>query len=285
MTTNPNSLIGLGQPLVTARSAELFAWGPDQVLKLFRPSFSGETARWEQINIEEAHRLGATSVSCSGAVQIEGRTGLILRRIEGGTLTSAADSNPLKLFSIPKTLAQLHAQVHAAHTDRLQDIKAVVEQCLSLPSMAFLSADQKAAFRRYLAALPDGNTLLHMDFHTDNILGRNSAETIIDWATAARGAVGADLAMTYFLFHEAELFPGISKAREMLYNTLRKFIYRRYFDHYLQVKQLDATGVMRQIHAWYLPILVCRLATWEAPTEVARLQKKIATGVNALASA
>lgn len=274
----------LGTPWVTARSAELFDWAPDQVLKLFHPGFSADAAHWEKENLQEAHALGVTQVRCFGELEIEERRGLILKKIPGKTLTAWADTNPLNFFALPRVLARLHVQVHGGETQKLRDIKTIINECLTLPSMDFLSDGHKDGLRSYMATLPDGHTLLHLDFHTDNILKSKELETVIDWATAARGAVGADLAMTYFLFTEAELFPGITRFQEILYNTARKFIYRRYFQHYLALRGLEASEVMSQIRAWYLPIIVYRLATWQATTEVSRLQKKILEAVHALPS-
>jgi len=284
MHTNNKTRHSLGTPWVTARSAELFDWEPGQVLKLFHPGFSADAAHWEKENLQEAHALGVTQVRCYGEVEIDGRRGLILQKIQGKTLTAWADTNPLNLFALPSALARLHAQVHGGETKKLRDIKTIIGECLALPSMDFLSVGDKDALRRYVAQLPDGHTLLHLDFHTDNILKSKEVETVIDWATAARGAVGADLAMTYFLFNEAELFPGITRFQEILYNTARKFIYQRYLRHYLALRGLEAGEVMAQILAWYLPIVVYRLATWQASTEVARLQKKILEAVHALPS-
>ena len=285
MDTNKKTLHSLGAPWVTARSAELFDWEPGQVLKLFHTGFSADAAHWERENLQEAYALGVTQVRCYGEVEIEGRRGLILQKVPGKTLTSWADTNPLNFFALPNALARLHAQVHGGETQKLRDIKTIIGECLAMPSMDFLSANDKDALLSYVARLPNGNTLLHLDFHTDNVLKSQEFETVIDWATAARGAVGADLAMTYFLFNEAELFPGITRFQEILYNTARKFIYRRYLRHYLALRGLESADVMAQIEAWYLPIVVYRLATWQASTEVARLQKKILEAVHALPAA
>lgn len=273
----------LGQPLVTARSAEIYPLPAQRILKLFHAVVSAETARRERANAEEAHAKGATRIRCYGEVEVGGRHGIIMSRIDGTTLTKSPDSNPLNLFRIPRTLARLHASIHTVHTDKLQDVREMIAKYLDQPQMSFLSTADRAHAREYLLALPDGNSLLHMDFHTDNILVAHNEATVIDWATAARGDAGADLAMTYFLFHEAELFPGITKAQEMLYNTLRKLIYRRYERYYKEIRDISTERFHTAIRRWYMPVLICRLATWEAPTEVGRLRRKIHDCISALA--
>ncbi len=272
----------LGKPLVTARSAEIYPLSAQRVLKLFHPVVSSEIARWERINAEEAHAKGATEICCHGEVEVGGRYGIIMSRIDGTTLTKSPDSNPLNLFRIPQTLARLHANVHTSHTDKLQDVRQVIAQYLDQEPMSYLSSADRARAREYVLSLPNGNSLLHMDFHTDNILVSAGEATVIDWATAARGDAGADLAMTYFLFHEAELFPGITKFQEMLYNATRKMIYRSYERHYQRIRNISSSEFHAAIQRWYMPALICRLATWEAPTEVARLRKKIQDCISTL---
>lgn len=275
MSESPQTLAQLGEPIVAARSAEIYHWRPQQILKLFREDFCHKSADQERLNAEEAYALGATLIECIEAVELNGRRGIVMKRLDGKTLTAIVDDNPLNVFRLPRTLARLHVQVHQANTQKLPDIRGIISDYLNAEVMSFLTAEEKNKAQRYLQSLPDGNTLLHMDFHTENILVSNDQETVIDWATAARGHVGADLAMTWFLFHEAELFPGISKAQELLYNSLRRIIYRYYRKHYQNIQGLTHSELQQVIDRWYLAAIICRLAMWSAPSEVDRLQKKI----------
>ncbi|WP_108124703.1 aminoglycoside phosphotransferase family protein [Saccharospirillum mangrovi] len=282
MTTQSLTMTDLGQPLVSARSADIYAWQAGQIVKLFHAEYDQSMADLERRNAEEAHAKGATAIECLGMVNLDGRFGLVMNRIDGTTLTGSLDHNPLNFLSIPRRMAVQHARVHAAETDQLPDVKSQIHQHIDTAALDFLSDAQRARLHRYLDQLPDGNTLLHMDFHTENILVNPHLETVIDWATAARGHVGADLAMTHFLFHEAELFPGISKFKEWLYGRFRLNIYRRYFKHYARLRQLDPAWINQQIDAWMLPIRASRLALWQAPTEIEPLQQQIRAGIEAL---
>ncbi|MAD43429.1 MAG: phosphotransferase [Oceanospirillaceae bacterium] len=277
---HPTSLAELGTPLVSARSAEIYHWQSGQIVKLFRADFCRNSARQEHINADEAHRQGATHIECLGEVTIEGRTGIIMKRLDGTTLTAAADRNPLNIIAVPRTLARLHAKVHDTQTQVMQDIRLMIRDYLDHPALAFLSAEERARAASYLQTLPDGDSILHMDFHTENILVNRQTETVIDWATAARGHAGADMAMTWFLFHEAELFPGISRAQTIFYNLMRRLIYRRYIRHYANIRQLTKSRINQDIERWYPAALICRLAMWSAPSEVAPLRKKIRGLIN-----
>ena len=281
----PATLSELGSPLVSARSAEIYHWQDGEILKLFRAGFCENSARQEKLNAEEAHRQGATSIECLGQVSIENRSGIVMKRLDGRTLTERADANPLHIWGLPYTLARLHADVHNARSEKMQDIRQIIAGFLQHSAMDFLTSAEKQTALAYLADLPDGNAILHMDFHTGNILVNARTETVIDWATAARGDAGADIAMTCFLFNEAELFPGISKAQEVFYNLMRRMIYRRYFRHYLRIRKLNKEKVKQDIDLWYPAVLICRLALWSAPTEIKPLQQKIRQRLQGLSTA
>ena len=279
------SLSSLGQPLVTARSAQIYAWPEQRILKLFHASVNRAAARRERVNANEAHALGATQVRCFDEVDVEGRYGIVMSRLQGCTLTKSTDANPLNLVRIPGTLARLHAQMHDAQTQALQDVRQVIADFLDHPALGFLTTAEREKVRRHILQLPNGQALLHMDFHTDNILVSGTEATVIDWATAARGDAGADLAMTCFLFNEAELFPGITRFQAWLYNVLRKGIYRGYVRRYRALRGLSREDFDAVIARWYLPVLIFRLASWQAPTEVQPLQAKIRTGIARLPEA
>lgn len=279
------TLSSLGPPLVTARSAAIYAWPEQRILKLFHASVSTTQAQRERMNATEAHALGATQVRCFDEVEVEGRYGIVMSRLDGCTLTKSTDTNPLNLLRIPGTLARLQAQMHGVKTTQLQDVREVIAGLLDHPALAFLSAPEREKMRRYLVQLPDGQALLHMDFHTDNILVSGREATVIDWATAARGDAGADLAMTCFLFNEAELFPGITRFQAWLYNVLRQGIYRAYARRYRALCGLSREAFDATIERWYLPALIFRLASWQAPTEVQPLQARIRQGIARLPEA
>lgn len=279
MRESPVSLECLGAPLVSARSAQIYPWASGQVLKLFYAHVAPNNARWERINAQQAHAQGATRIECLGEVELAGRYGIILSRIDGTTLTASGERNPLNILRMGRLLASQHWQVHQARSEQLQSIKSLLIEHLAGSALAFLSRAEQATMAAYVQALPDDNRLLHLDFHTDNILIDGHGATVIDWATAASGDIGADIAMSYFLFNEAELFPGISKVQAWLYGSLRRFIYRGYRRHYLHLMGISQEQFAAHLKRWYLPMLIYRLALWQAPTEVARLQQQIRAGI------
>ena len=282
MTSRYQHLNDLGQPITIARSAEIYDLGNNKVLKLFHANISDDAAKWEFRNATEAYALDEDSsllsrIKLHGEVSIDGRYGIIMDFINGKTLTQNIEKNPLRVVGYSQRLAKTHVAMHAMKADGLRDIREIISAYLDDQSMQFLSTRQKAACRRYLSHLPKGNALIHMDFHTDNVLVTPYKDIAIDWATGAKGDRSADLAMTYFLFNEAELYPGISKFQEVLYSLFRRTIYKAYFKHYAALAGVSQRELNNQMAQWKLAILIARLVTCQAPSEIDVLQRKISS--------
>ena len=112
--------------------------------------------------------------------------------------------------------------------------------------MAFLTPEEKSRAAGYLRSLPDDDTVLHLDFHTGNVLVDKSGECkIIDWMTAARGNRAVEEALMEFFFSEAELFPEASKAKIALFSAIRGSIGKSFFKEYQKLSPLSALILRR----------------------------------------
>ncbi len=261
----------LSSPIALGRSAQIYAFENNRVLKLFWDTIPDQEIQAEFRNTCEASDLGVCSMDCHAKVIAQNRSGIVLDRIDGISLTRMPEKNPLYFFKLPNILADLHLQLHQARTEKLPDIRLVASQTLDRTPLQFLGPDQKAQTRQTIEALPEGETLLHMDFHPENVLVSDTDLVPIDWMTAARGVPAADVAATVFLLRDAELMPGISKAKETFYEIVRRYILKKYLKCYLSQSGLS----MKAIDLWRLPILVLRLGLWDIDSERDRLKSEI----------
>lgn len=266
------SLKNLGEPIFTSRSSEIFNWEDDKLLKLFRPEVDHELIINEEINTRETFNSGVSKVECFGRVKVDEREGIIIRRVPGKTLISLAGSKPLTAFAVHELMADLQIAMHCAHNDKIRNYKQFVIDALDSEPMSFLSAEEKAICTDKLEALPDGDSILHLDFHPDNIMSDGKYDTtIIDWMTAASGAPAADVAATLFLLNEGEMIPGMSKLAAMVLEAIRKLVCKKYYASYK--KKTGMTDA--EIAVWRLPFLIFRLSIWNIESEIKSLQEKI----------
>ncbi|TGK85546.1 phosphotransferase [Leptospira bourretii] len=265
------SMKSLGKPFAIGRSADLFALPENQILKLFFPEANESEIDLEVENSVEANRKGASRMRCYGKAKVENRFGIIFDRLNGISLTKLPDKNPLELFRIAGKLARLHYGIHQIESERFKDIKEILKHCLDSKPLSFLNADEKEIVKSYIAGLPNGNSILHLDFHPENVIVEGKDEIIIDWMTAAKGNPAADVAFTYLLFTDGELWPGTPKLKIIFYTIIRKFILSGYLKVYKSLSGMTDA----QISAWRLPALILRLGLWNIESERESLKAQI----------
>lgn len=261
----------MGEPVSRGRSAEIYPFGEDRVVKLYFPDFPESDVDLEFHNTVEAFKQGCTPMECFGKVRSGDRFGIILKRLNGISLTKMPEKNPLILFKAGKLIASEHARVQKCDGSALTDLRDKAAKCLDGEMFAFLSDADRKKIADYIPALPAGNAFIHLDFHTENILMTADGPVVIDWMTAAKGVPAAEVAMMEFLHSHAELFPGSSKAQLAFYTAVRSFIYKSFLKNYVKITGFDT----RDIAPWRIVALVLRLGLWNIASEKEYLEGEI----------
>jgi len=258
------------------RSADIIPYEEGKVVKLFLADFPRDMIDIECKNTIEAHALGCTPMQCYGKVEMDGRTGIVLDWVKGVPMTKAAEKNPSILLKSGQMLAEQHVLVHSKQSDKLRDVRKVALAFLDDEPLEVLTEEERARAKRYIEGLPEGHTVLHLDFHTENVMVDGRDCVTIDWLTAARGFPEVEIGVMDYLFHHGLLFPGISKLQEIFYTTVRSFVYRGYIKHYLKASGINKDDVRK----WKLVSLIIRRRVWahefEKPTLTEQMKACIA---------
>ena len=204
----------MGEHFARGRSAEIFRTEDGKILKLFFPDYPREYAEKEYKNTKIAASLGCTGMQVYDMVERGGRFGFVMDCIDGVSQNDMPGKKPAYLFEAGKDLARCHVRVQKAHTRELDDVREVCLGILGEDCMAFLTQEEKSRAAGYLRSLPDDDTVLHLDFHTGNVLVDKSGECkIIDWMTAARGNRSKNCPLfRHPRLHREELFQGVPEA-------------------------------------------------------------------------
>lgn len=242
------ALIGRG------RTAEVYAWGNDQILKLYQERMPRHVVEQEFNLTRAAQSAGIPVPVTDRLIEADGRYGIIFERLAGPSMLKTLAAQPWRIIASARQLAELHAQIHSctAPADlptQRQQIEKGIQAANDLP------ADIKEASLSCLAHLPEGYSFCHGDFHPDNIIITSRGPVIIDWMTGTRGNPLADVCRTSLLFSTTGLPPGSPLHLRLLVNASRTVIETVYLNRYLQLHPASR----QQIDAWQLPLMAARL--------------------------
>jgi uncharacterized protein (TIGR02172 family) len=257
----------LGQPIALGRTAEIYAWHNDQVLKLFYDWFGLENVETERRISQSVHASGLPTPEVGEIISMDGRYGLLYERVDGISMWKMLQHKPWNALRYCRRMAELQVAVHnsvipTSVPSQRQALEKNICEARALPD----GLRQKTLAA--LASLPDGNQLCHGDYWPSNILVTGKGEIIIDWFRASYGNPLADLARTTNLqlgftrtrqSQRPFLSFGSSNLDHFKNSLLRSFcrmIYPIYIHYYFEI----SPGGEREYRCWLPIVAAARLA-------------------------
>lgn len=107
---------------------------------------------------------------------------LVLEKVEGPTMWRAATGDPSTVPAHASALARLHAELHE------------IDAPDGLP------------------AVGDGDRLVHLDLHPENVILSAAGPVVIDWTNARSGAPAFDVAVTWVISATSTGLGGLGRA-------------------------------------------------------------------------
>jgi uncharacterized protein (TIGR02172 family) len=251
----------LGQPLANGRTAEIYAWQDDQVLKLFHDWFAREDIAYEQRIAQAIQTSGLPVPAVGDIIQVNERNGLLYQRVDGVSMLAMMARRPWHIFAYARQMAQLHVAMHVSTVSadipsQRQKLSHKIGQAQALP--AYLRAKALAA----LETMPTGSQLCHGDFHPDNILLTEQGAMIIDWMDASLGNSLADVARTTIIFQGAIATSQIEKGWQKTAVSLFHILYRHHYFALRPGGQDEYTRWLPLVAAARLSEDIPELETW-----------------------
>jgi aminoglycoside phosphotransferase (APT) family kinase protein len=194
----------------TGRSADVYEHGEGEILRRYRRPRDTE----REVAVMELARAHGYPLPAARALN---DTDIVMERLDGPTMLDDLGRRPWRIDTHAETLATLHRRLHEIEApDWLR------------------------------APVGEGNSLLHLDLHPDNVMITARGPFVIDWPNAARGPSGADVAHTWIVIACSTPTTGIYRralsaiGRGLL---LRAFLAR--FDRAQIERHLDRAATYR----------------------------------------
>ena len=240
----------LGPLIGRGRCAEVFTWEDGFVLKLFYESMS-DMAEREIKATRIAYQGGLPVPAPEGLVEVDGRRGIVMERIDGPSMDEYMQSQPSKVFDCARALAELHAGMHSREAEGIRSLREVVERAIERDSGWPLPV--REATLECVHHLPEGNGICHWDFHSGNIIMTERGPVVIDWSEAVLGNTLADVAMTWLLFRVCSI-PHWVKMRRLM-QMFRRGFYSVYMRHYRRLRPFRD----EELIPWKVPVLAVHI--------------------------
>lgn len=247
------------------REAEVFAWGEDRVLRLWRTARLREEVDREHRALEIASRTGTWAPAVYEQLEVDGRPGLVLERLAGPDLLAGLLLRPWLVVLMPWILARLQASLH--ETIAPQELPEVHDEVARRLRSPLVPSELRVTALETLEGLPEGDRLCHGDFHPGNVLRRSAGGyAAIDWKNGMRGDPAADVARTRLLMVGAWI-PGFGpRPVQLLLWPFRWLLYLGYRLMY----RLRRPVRHREVAAW-IPVLASARLAEDIPQERMRL--------------
>jgi aminoglycoside phosphotransferase (APT) family kinase protein len=192
----------LGEKIGEGAFADVHAWAPGQVVKLFKSGVPRRAA-WHEARMTRAVcAAGAPAPQVLGEVTLEGRFGIVLPRFDGPTLLQLTRSGAMARGQAGAILATLALSVHK--TPPPPDVfflRDYMDGSLRLDG-GLLPAPIATGILALIERLQPGDGLCHCDLHPGNVIMTAEGPRLIDWSGTVRAPAALDLASIHVLLSE-----------------------------------------------------------------------------------
>src|SRR5215831_459750 len=198
----------LGEKIGEGAFADIHAWAPGQVVKLFKAGVPRRVS-WHEARMTRAvFAAGAPAPEVFDEVTLEGRFGIVLGRLDGPNLLPPSRSGAITFRQAGAILASLYLSVHK--TPPPPDVlflRDLMDGSLRL-SDGIVPKHLATGILALIGRLRPGDGLCHADLHPGNVIMTADGPRIVDWAGAVRAPAAFDLGCCHIAL--TELAPEVA---------------------------------------------------------------------------
>lgn len=214
----------------------VYRYDPETIVKVYKNPDSLPDIKNERELARRAFVLGIPTAIPYDIVRVGKSYGSVFELLNAKTFSKLIVEHPEQIDAYVGQFASLLRQIHETPVkkDDVPDVKIIVRKWI-VTAAAELPAPQTERLTSLVDAVPDVNTLLHCDYHTNNIMMQNGETLLIDMDTLSRGHAVFELANVYITYVGFGVVdPGIVESFMGMPYELTSRIWREFLPKYLQ---------------------------------------------------
>jgi hypothetical protein len=192
----------LGRKIGEGAMADIHAWAPGQVLKLFMATVPRWLGEHEARMTRAVFAAGGPALEVLGEVTLEGRFGFVLPRLDGPTLLQLLLTGAMTPEQAGAILATLCMSV--SKTPPPPDVLPLRDQMDGAlrSSSDTLPKHIATGIITLIERLPPADGLCHGDLHPANVIMTAEGPRLIDWFATKRGGAALELACCHIILSD-----------------------------------------------------------------------------------
>ena len=166
----------------------VYRYDAETILKTYFAKDALPEIKQERENARRAFVLGINTAIPYGIVRVGDGYGTVTELLNAVSVTKLIRNNPDDLSEAVKYYVDMLKSIHATEVEdgEVLDMKEIALDWARFVS-AYIPEDQGKKLISLIEAVPKQNTLLHGDYHTNNIMVQNGEPLLIDMDTLCMG--------------------------------------------------------------------------------------------------
>lgn len=166
----------------------VYRWNADTIVKVYKDRDSLDAIERERNLARKAFILGVPTAIPYDIVTVGDKFGSVFELLDAKSYSELIKENPDKMNDYVKVFADLLGVIHSTPVkdEDMPDYKGKIREWLR-DVKEYLPTEETERLSSMVEAVPDPHTMLHCDYHTNNIMEQNGEALLIDMDTLSHG--------------------------------------------------------------------------------------------------
>ena len=174
--------------IASGANGEVYRVDKDTIIKVFQKSAPAEVIERERELARKALLLGIPTAISYSLVYADDRQGIAFEMLDADTLSCVLKNDPGKYDLLIKQYIDLYKEIHGTKADKnvfpsIKDIYySAMDECRE-----YYSEEEMQQLRSLVDSVPERDTLIHGDYHPNNVMVQDGELILIDMGDLSYG--------------------------------------------------------------------------------------------------